>query len=330
MNFTSFDNIGLVKVLSFLKSHNSEYLSGQDLSEILKISRVAVWKHIKKIRSLGYAIDSKQKLGYKLVGNTDLLLPWEIQNGLDTKYIGRRAYYFDSIDSTQSFAAKIANNNEGTVIISKKQTDGRGRMGRKWSSPEGGIWCSIIFNPQFDADRATLFPLLAGIAITNTIEKFFNYKPKLKWPNDVTIDGKKVAGIIVDASLESNKISNLILGIGINFSIDVKKLEKSLKESPNFYGVFSLSEKNISKIKFLQTLFSELEKEYEKLSNEKTSRIIKEWIKKSSTLGKKITFMTSNGNVSGIATKLDENGALIVKSGKKFHKIIAGDISYSK
>ena len=108
-------------MLTFLKAHNSEYISGQDLSDVLKISRVAVWKHVERIKSLGYKIDSKQKLGYKLVRNTELLLPWEIVDGIKTEFIGKRAYYFDTIDSTQTFAFKIASNSKenGTVIISK-------------------------------------------------------------------------------------------------------------------------------------------------------------------------------------------------------------------
>ena len=122
--YTSFDNVGLLKVLTLLKSHKSEFLSGQDLSDVLKISRVAIWKHIKKIRSEGYTIKSKQNRGYKLVDTTDRLLPWEIAENLNTKFIGKRIFYFDNIDSTQNFAIEIApNKNEnGTVVISKKQT----------------------------------------------------------------------------------------------------------------------------------------------------------------------------------------------------------------
>ncbi|MFB5619846.1 MAG: biotin operon repressor, partial [Nitrosopumilus sp.] len=104
MIYNSFDNPGLVKVLTFLQTHNTEYLSGQDLSDVLRISRVAVWKHIKKIQELGYVVESKQKLGYKLISNSELLLPWEITSNLKTKIIGQQAYYFDSIDSTQNQA----------------------------------------------------------------------------------------------------------------------------------------------------------------------------------------------------------------------------------
>ena len=104
--YNSFENPGLVKVLTFLKSHNTEYLSGQDLSDVLKISRVAVWKHIKKIQELGYTVKTKEKLGYKLTSNSDVLFPWEITSKLKTRVIGQQAYYFDSIDSTQNQALK--------------------------------------------------------------------------------------------------------------------------------------------------------------------------------------------------------------------------------
>ena len=107
MIYNSFEDTGLLKVLKFLKIHNTEYLSGQDLSDVLRISRVAVWKQIKKIQALGYTVESKQKEGYKLTKNSDLLLPWEIVSGLETKVLGQQAYYFDSVDSTQSQAMKM-------------------------------------------------------------------------------------------------------------------------------------------------------------------------------------------------------------------------------
>jgi len=205
-------------VLSLLKSHNSEYLSGQDLSDVLKISRVAVWKHIKKIRALGYKIESKQKLGYKFTATTKLMLPWEITSGIKTQKIGKRAYYFDVIDSTQNFASQIASNTneDGTVIISQKQTNGRGRMNRNWVSPSGGIWLSVVLHPKFDILVTTLFPIGASLALALAIEKTMKVKPELKWPNDITINGKKIAGMLIDLDIESNKIKNLILGVGIN------------------------------------------------------------------------------------------------------------------
>ena len=145
----------MLKTLSFLKSHKSEYLSGQDLSDVLKISRVAVWKHIKKIRSLGYTIESKQKRGYRFIKTTKPLLPWEIISKLKTNYIGKRVYYSEEIDSTQSFALQIAQNKKenGTLIIAQKQLDGKGRLNRKWFSPKGRIWFSIILHPNLTVEE---------------------------------------------------------------------------------------------------------------------------------------------------------------------------------
>ncbi|MBT4216451.1 MAG: biotin--[acetyl-CoA-carboxylase] ligase, partial [Nitrosopumilus sp.] len=224
MIYNSFDDTGLLRVLTFLKTHDTEYLSGQDLSDVLRISRVAVWKHIKKIQTLGYTIESKQKEGYKLTTNSNLLLPWEIVSGIETKTLGHKAYYFDSIESTQNQALKMADDpkNEGTVIIAEKQTGGRGRSGRKWISPKGGIWLSIILHPKFDISITTLFPIASSLALSYAIEKITKTSPSLKWPNDLTVNGKKLAGMLVDVSMQSNRIESLVLGVGINFNVNVK------------------------------------------------------------------------------------------------------------
>ncbi len=330
MIYNSFDNPGLVKVLTFLQTHNTEYLSGQDLSDVLRISRVAIWKHIKKIQELGYTVESKQKLGYKLTSNSDILLPWEITSGLKTKKIGKNAYYFDSIDSTQNQALKMSedSSNDGTIIIAAKQTGGKGRLGRKWISPKGGIWFSIILQPKFDISITTLFPIASSLALSYAIEKTFKIKPELKWPNDLTIKGKKIAGMLVDVSLESNKIESLVLGVGINFDVDVRQIEKTLKDTPNFYGVASLSEQKI-KIKpkiLVQTFLLELEKIYELLNKKQTKNIISDWTKRSSTIGKKVELSTVDGKIKGDAIKIDDDGALIVSEKNKTSKIIAGDI----
>jgi len=328
--YNSFDSPGLVKVLTFLQTHNTEYLSGQDLSDVLKISRVAVWKHIKKIQELGYTVESKQKLGYKLTSNSDELFPWEITSGLKTKIIGKQAYYFDSIDSTQKQALKMADDpaNNGTIIIAAKQTGGKGRSGRKWVSPKGGIWLSIILQPKFDISITTLFPIASALALSNTLEKTLKIFPELKWPNDLTIKGKKVAGMLVDVSLESNRIENLVLGVGINFDVDIKQLEKTLKGTSNFYGVASLSEqkKKVKPIHLVQTFLVELEKIYELLNTKQTKKIISEWTKRSSTIGKNVQLDTRGGKIKGKAIKIDDDGALVISNKDKISRIVAGDI----
>jgi len=218
--------------------------------------------------------------------------------------------------------------NNGAVIIAAKQTGGKGRSGRKWVSPKGGIWLSIILQPKFDISITTLFPIASALALSIALEKTFKISPELKWPNDLTIKGKKVAGMLVDASLESNRIENLVLGVGINFDVDVKQIEKTLKGSSNFYGVASLSEqkKKVKPIQLVQTFLMEFEKIYELLNTKQTKKIISEWTKRSSTIGKNVELDTSDGKIKGKAIKIDEDGALVVSDNNKINRIIAGDI----
>jgi len=326
--YTSFDNVGLLKVLTLLKSHKSEFLSGQDLSDVLKISRVAVWKHIKKIRSEGYTIESKQNLGYKLIDNTERLLPWEITENLNTKFIGKRIYYFDSMDSTQNFAVEIAPNRKenGTVVISKKQTDGMGRLKRKWKSPVGGIWLSVIVHPKFNTSQITLVPIATSLALHKAVEKVLGIKPMLKWPNDLTLKKKKVAGILLDTSIQSNKIEFLVLGVGINFKIKPRNLEKLLKKTPNFYGVSTLVEKNEKPLPLVKQFLYELENIFQMINSGSNKKIVTEWTKRSSTIGKNVSVITDDGRINGKAIKLDNDGVLIITKGKKTKKLFVGDV----
>jgi len=305
-------------------------LSGQDLSDVLKISRVAVWKHIKKIKELGYRIETKQKLGYRLEADSEKLLPWEITEGLKTKFIGKQAYYFDTIDSTQNQALTMTfdKENNGAVIVAEKQTSGKGRSGRKWESPKGGIWLSVILHPKFSIEIATLFPLAAALALSNAIENTLKIKSELKWPNDITIQGKKIAGMLVDASLESNKIENLVLGVGINFDVDTKQIEKSLKGTPNFYGVASLSQysKHRKPIELVHSFLTELEKTYFMLSSGETNEIVKKWTDKSATIGKEVELNIEKEKIKGKAIRIDDDGALVISEKNRTRRVIAGDI----
>jgi BirA family transcriptional regulator, biotin operon repressor / biotin---[acetyl-CoA-carboxylase] ligase len=295
------------------------------------LSRAAVWKHVKKLQSLGYKIDSKPKSGYKLIKTTDLLLPWEISDGLETKFLGKRIYYFDILDSTQNFAIELASKKieSGTLVISEKQTHGRGRLDRKWVSPSGGIWLSLILHPEFEISVSTLFPLIASLALAIAIEKILKIKPKLKWPNDVTVDNKKIAGILIDASVESGKIDYLVLGIGINFKINPTEIEKMIKHTANYYGVTTLLKKNenMNPIKLVQKFLLELEKLYQLSLKKEPEFFIREWTKRSSTIGKSIAITLPNETLRGKALRIDDDGALVISNKGKTRRIIVGDVS---
>ena len=329
---TSFDSFSFLKILSFLKAHRSEFLSGQDMSDILKISRVAVWKDIKKIRSLGYKIESKQNIGYRLVKSSKLPLPWEIMENLNTDFLGKRVYYFDTIDSTQNFAMKIASNDNenGTLIIAKKQTGGKGRMKRKWKSPPGGVWMSIIIHPKFDLSYATLVPIAISLALSISIEKTLNINPELKWPNDVTLNGKKVAGVLIETSIVSNKIEYMVLGVGINFKIKPHELASSIKKTPNFYGVTTLTKKNNNALPLIQQFLQELENVFLLINAGRRKKIKDEWTKRSSTIGKNVSIITDKGTLRGKAIKIDNDGGLIISNGKNIERVLVGDIRHNK
>lgn len=329
--YTSFEQTTLDKIVTLLKSHQSEFLSGEKLSKSLSLSRAAVWKNIKKLQSLGYKIESRPKSGYRLQQSTDLLVPWEVSDGLQTDIIGRKIYYFGTIDSTQNFALELAKrpHENGSLVIADRQTQGRGRLNRKWVSPKGGIWMSILLRPNFEPSHTSLFPMATSLALAVSIEKTLKIKTELKWPNDITIKGNKVAGILIDASVESNKIDYLIIGIGINFKINPGTISKSIKQKK--YGIATLISKDqgTRPAELVQQFLLELEKTYNNILTDNVGTIRKEWIKRSSTIGKNVTITTTTGTLKGKVTGIDKTGALILSRNGIVQHVLAGDMTYN-
>jgi BirA family biotin operon repressor/biotin-[acetyl-CoA-carboxylase] ligase len=329
--YTSFDKTSLDKIVTFLKSHRSEFVSGEELSELLNTTRAAIWKKIKKLRSLGYKIESKPKTGYKLLLPTTLLLPWEILDGLQTEIIGTKVYYFQTINSTQNFALQLSQKprENGSVVIAARQTKGRGRLNRKWISPKGGIWLSILLRPNFEISQISLFPMATSLALAIAIEKILELKPEIRWPNDLTLKGKKVAGILIDTSIESNKLNYLIIGVGINFKVQPKKISKLIKKGQENYGIATLVKENQKDrpVELVQQFMFELEKIYYKIMANSVEDIRKEWVKRSSTIGKNIIATTNTGLIRGKVVGIDETGAILLSHRRKIQRLLAGDIS---
>ncbi len=315
-------------ILKYLKKQ--EYISGEVLAKKLGVSRVAIWKQIQRLKNTGYKIIADQNSGYCLVSRPDLLLPQEIQNGLSATYIGRKIYYFPELESTNIMAKEKASHkeeeiNEGTVIISERQSAGKGRLGRKWFSPEGGIWLSIILYPQLSPSYIPRITLMTAVAVVKAIERCTQIKAQIKWPNDILINNKKMCGILTEMSAELDLINWVVVGIGVNVNIkqqefpeDIREMTTSLKEALR---------KEISRVRLVQMFLKEFERYYELLKRRKISLILKEWKLYSHTLGKKIKVNIGENVVTGEAIDINERGALILKKGDgELIEIISGTI----
>ncbi|MEM3366130.1 MAG: biotin--[acetyl-CoA-carboxylase] ligase, partial [Candidatus Methanomethyliaceae archaeon] len=193
------------------------FVSGQRIANELGVSRTAVFKRIQQLRKLGYNIEAIRRKGYRLVPRFDGLLPLEIKVRLKTRLFGKEIITLDSIESTQIYMGKLAEKGapEGTVVIALEQTRGKGRMNRVWSSPRGGLWFSLLLRPSMPPKELHKLTLLFGVAIVTAL-KTFGIKASLKWPNDVLIDQRKVCGILLEASTETDRVDYIIAGIGIN------------------------------------------------------------------------------------------------------------------
>ena len=316
-------------ILKYLRE--KEYVSGEVLAKKLGISRVAVWKQIQKLKDMGYKIISDQNLGYCLISRPDLLLPQEIQRGLSTKYVGKEIFYFPELKSTNIIAKektlhRAEGINEGTLIIAERQSAGKGRLGRKWFSPAGGIWLSIILYPQLSPSYISRITLMTAVAVVKAIKICTQIESQIKWPNDVLINEKKVCGILTEMSAELDIINWVVVGIGINVNIDHREFPEDIQK--NTISLKETSGKEISRVKLAQTFLQEFEKYYEILKGREFSSILKEWKLYSHTLGKKIKVDMGEKIITGEAMDINESGALILKKEDgELVEIISGTIT---
>ena len=316
------------EILKYLKKQ--EYISGEVLAKKFGVSRVAIWKQIQRLKNTGYKIIADQNLGYCLISRPDLLLPQEIHNGLSTDYIGQKIFYFPELESTNIIAKvkaspRVEGINEGTIIIAERQSAGKGRLGRRWFSPLGGIWLSIILYPQLSPSYIPRITLMTAVAIVKAMERCAQVKAQIKWPNDILINEKKVCGILTEMSAELDVINWVVVGIGINVNVDHREFPEDIQEK-----IISLQEflgKEISRVRLAQILLEEFEKYYERLKRREFSSILKEWKLYSHTLGRKIKINLGEKIITGEAIDINEEGALILKKEDgELLEIISGTI----
>ena len=310
------------KILEILEK-NGGYVSGEEISKELGVSRAAVWKHIKKLRELDYEIESKTNEGYKLIKTPDRQIQFELERMLNTKIIGHKILFLEEIDSTNNKAKQIAfESQDGDVVVSETQHSGRGRRGREWHSPKGGIYISFILKPNMSPERAPQITLLSSVALVETLNSMKSkMNAKIKWPNDILISGRKISGILTELSSDMEKINYVVVGIGINLNTDLEDLPEKAASLKVEMG------QEISVKLFLKSFFEHYDTVYQEYLNNGIDQIIEKWKKNSDTLGKNVKIIGINETYDGLAKDIDENGALILKTKDREIKVYSGDVS---
>lgn len=313
-------------LLKKLIQHKGECVSGEKISDLLGVSRTAIWKRINNLKKIGYVIDSSPRLGYCLKKSPDLLIPEEIWAKSKLSFLAKKIYYRSSTNSTNTDAKKVAKYSpNGTIVIAEEQKKGRGRMGRKWSSPKGcGLWLSIVLKPDIPPYKAPILTLLTSVCVQEAIKNTTKISADIKWPNDIFINGKKACGILTEISAEMDAINYIVIGIGINvnnddFPAEIKNIATSLKVEKG---------EAIDRINLLVNVLESFEYFYKKALDNKLNEVLEIWRKYCCNLGKPVKITGKNKTFKGIAVDISEDGALLVKKKNgDIEKVLSGDVS---
>ena len=256
----------------------------------------------------------------------------EISKNLNTKYIGKDIYIFNEVMSTNTIAKFLSMNGVGTgaVVISEKQTKARGRSGKNWESPLGGVWLSIILNPNVNHSKLPLITLATGVAVENTLKRIGVKNAEIKWPNDILIHGKKVCGILTEAITSFNTIESVIIGVGIDANISIENFPEELQENMTTLND-EIGEK-VDENLLIKLFLEEFEKISEQFINEEYETILKEWRKNSYTIGKIVEVHEPFSKpYDGYVLGISRDGSLVVeKIDGTLEKVISGECIIKK
>jgi BirA family biotin operon repressor/biotin-[acetyl-CoA-carboxylase] ligase len=321
------------QILTALHAGDDGGVSGADLAECLGISRAAIWARIEELRKLGYDIEASPHLGYRLLDSPDLLHADDLLARLGkTKVVGRDIRVFEQTTSTNDVIEKLARDGvkEGVVVFAESQTKGRGRLGRKWVSPQRkGLWFSVLLRPDLRPQEATQLTVASATALRRAIQAETGLKPEIKWPNDILIGGKKVAGILTELSAELDHVKHIILGIGVDvnqsageFPAELRRLATSLKIE---------SGKTISRTDLATEILRELDADYARIGAGKFEAVADEWEEHCTTIGRDVTVQIGERKIRGRAESLDDDGALLLRTDHgHLERIIGGDVTLEK
>ncbi|AIC14818.1 biotin--[acetyl-CoA-carboxylase] ligase [Nitrososphaera viennensis] len=330
----------LEEFLELLKK-SPDFASGQSLAKRAGISRSAVWKQVRRLRQCGYSIESLHGMGYRLASGTTHPVPWELGRILKTSFVGKgRIVYRDSADSTQNIAIALAEKHEdvhGAVAIAEQQNSGRGRMKRRWLSPRGGVWLSVVLKPSIPTAASTMLPFVAALAVCDAVRQRTGLLATLKWPNDVMVGGKKAAGILLDLSAEAETVNYAVIGIGINANVDTSRMKIDDREGRP--AITSLKEelggRDVNRLELARLLLENLERFYGMLeSGGGPEKIVAEWRRRSDMLGKKVSVVQAQQGkkaaaVEGVAADINDDGSLLLKTKSGDVNVVSGDVHVS-
>lgn len=314
-------------ILGFLADGRDEFLSGEALSAKLGLSRTAVWKHVQSLREKGYRIDAVPARGYRLVDVPDRLSPLELSPLLNTHDLGQTIHFHESLPSTNEAAFRLAADGaeHGEVVITEQQTAGKGRRGRTWVSPAGlNLYFSAILRPELPPQRAPELTLVAAVALAEALREA-DAEALIKWPNDVQLGGRKVAGILTELSAEPERVHFVVLGIGVNLNAGPEDFPPEVASTAT-----SLSQalgRRVNRALFTTSLWGRLE-EWLDLHHEVGFEPVRErWKELSATLRQEVLVRTGGSELRGVAEDIDTSGALLVRTaGGSLERVLAGDV----
>ena len=313
------------KILKTLYEKKDEYVPLEQLLNETGRSQKEVENGFLTLEDEGYIINHS-KLGYRLIKTPNLILPYEVKKGLKTEIIGHDIHYFKEVDSTNNVAKYLAEDGaeEGTIVVAEIQNRGKGRRGKTWISPPGGIWMSIILRPDIPPFSTPQLTLVTGVAVAKTLKKELKLDVGIKWPNDILIGDKKVCGILTEVNASVNKVNYVVVGIGIDMNIDVPLFPPDLQT-----GATSLKNELDTEINgpiLVQKFLLEFESLYNKFTEGKFPEILSEWRILSNTIGKQVEVRTRGKTVRGEAVGINKDGVLILElEDGSLRKMISGE-----
>jgi BirA family biotin operon repressor/biotin-[acetyl-CoA-carboxylase] ligase len=313
------------KILKTLYEKKDEYVPVEQLVNVTGKSQQEVENEFDTLEDEGYIINHS-KLGYRLIKTPNLLLPYEVKKDLKTDFIGHDIHYFKEVDSTNNVAKYLAEDGaeEGTVVVAEVQHRGKGRRGKTWISPPGGVWMSIILRPDIIPSKAPLLTLVTGVAVAETLKDELMLDVGIKWPNDIIIGNKKVCGILTEVDASINNVNYVVVGIGIDMNVDVPVFPPDLQK-----GATSLKNELDTEINgalLVQKFLLKFEELYNRFNQGEFPEILKEWRSLSKTIGNNVEVRTRGKTVRGEAVGINKDGILILElEDGSLRKMISGE-----